>query len=309
VPLEETKDLIPLLPDFSFVQNIVHPSNGFTNMNYQNYLQEKTNYRPSRDATGLISNVSSNRLPKSVTIDRYQLLKDTVMNFRGKEYNEFDEKGNLTKKVLYSDDKSVYRTESCKYNTFGNLESRFQEASKKGKDAEVDIYLYDRKGNLAMIKSVSSSDVRITYYFYNGKHIYSWRQEWFDEGRMDRVNKVFVDDKKLCVSNSCYLLDADGKLKSVTSDKYVTRATQIGRDEKGRIVEVHGENDRYNTYYYYDKLDRLYKHQAFDSQKLGTEGNYTFHDNQLFPRSFKSVRLSGGQKTVLVDDYQWEFFE
>jgi len=308
VPFEEARELTRLLPNFDFAQYLRTPNTPFANLNYSELLKDKTNYMPYRGLTSLMGTITSAESPKAVTIDRYQVFKDTVMNFRGKEYNEFDRNGKLKKKIIYNQDKSVNRTELFKYDSLGKILSRFEETSKKGKDAEVDVYSYDRNGNLKNFKFISNSDIVFKSYFYNGNYIYSWRQEWFDEGRADNIHQTYYNGTELCVSNRCYLYDTNGKLKGVNSGKYVTSQMQIGRDDQGRIIEVHSESDRHNSYYYYDNANRFAKYQLFEYQKLGSEGKYTFEGNSPFPKSFKSIRLSGGQNTVLVDDYKWEFY-
>jgi hypothetical protein len=87
--------------------------------------------------------------------------------------------------------------------------------------------------------------------------------------------------------------------------KYQHNDTEIGFDEKGRLIEAHTENDRYNYYFEFDYNDRLIKYSTYDFQKVSKELIYFYKDQERLP--YLQKKHTYDHDIFEEESYSWEY--
>jgi hypothetical protein len=81
----------------------------------------------------------------------------------------------------------------------------------------------------------------------------------------------------------CLTFDKNMQVVAVKMLKYRNNDIELGFDEKGRLVEGHTENDRYNYYFEFDAYDRLAKYATYEYQKVMKEVMYFYKEQERLP--------------------------
>jgi hypothetical protein len=87
--------------------------------------------------------------------------------------------------------------------------------------------------------------------------------------------------------------------------KYQHNDIELGFDDKGRLVEGHTENDRYNYYFEFDIKDRLIKHSIYEYQRVSKEVVYFYKEEQRLP--YLQKKHTYNNEIFEEESYNWEY--
>jgi hypothetical protein len=121
----------------------------------------------------------------------------------------------------------------------------------------------------------------------------------------ERVEKITLKNNELCLSDICLTFNENMQVVAIKTLKYQFNDTEIGFDEKGRIVEAHTENDRYNYYYEFDALDRLIKYSTYEYQRISKEVVYLYHEDKRLP--YIQKKHTYNNDIFEEETYEWEY--
>lgn len=306
IPLDKAKKMMEGIPEFSFIKNLKNTVNNQKNMNFYTVSQDANDINFPQDIKDWVSHYKGSNKPKSVNIKYYQVLEDAAKTNETMRKFEFDKKGNIVEEYSFDKEGKKYLYTEYKYNEAGNILIKRQ-LDKDGNVSDSEKYEYDDNGNLIEIIYSGDGDLRVVRYFYNGFHIYQMDWQYFIERRENEIQQNYYDGKEIRWGDFTQFINETGKIVSVKSGKYTYRQFQVGRDEEGRILEVHRENDRYNRFYQYDSLGRIECIQDFENSRVYRVENYFYEGTFDMPQKTEYKTSSGGNNTYLVQEYSWEF--
>jgi hypothetical protein len=306
IPLDKAKKMMEGIPEFTFIKNLKSPVNNQKNMNFYTVSQKANDIHYPSDIKDWVLNYEGKNKPKAVNIKYYQVLEDATKTNETKRKFEFDKKGNITEEFSFDKEGKKYLYTEYKYNDVGNILAK-RKIDKDGNVIDSDKYIYDENGNLIEIIYSGGGDLRVVRYFYSGFYIYQMDWQYFDENRENEIHQNYYDGNEIRWGDLSHFLNDSGKITKVISGKYTYRQFQVGRDEAGRILEVHRENDRYNRFYQYDSLGRIESIKDFENSRTYGIENYFYEGTFDMPQKIEFNKLSGGNNTYQVQEYSWEF--
>lgn len=294
VPLNKCKTLLHLFPDYSSFAQIPTPAHQFRNFDYFNLLNNYNKFRHEPSVTSLFALNNANDKPSKLTVGSYQTFKNNTKNYRGDFVYEFNKNTNNFPK--YASNKSYdYFLEKSENKT-----KRKENNQASSKLEEV----YDEKGNLILRKNKENDRGGDYYFFYNNQTCYLFKTTNRDVPGDEALEKLSLIGEELCLSDVCLTFNKSMQVIAIKSLKYQFNDVEIGFDEKGRIVEAHTENDRYNYYYEYDAFDRLVKYSTFEFQRATVEVEYFYKPQERLP--YLQKKHTYNNEVFEEETYDWE---
>lgn len=298
----EQKALATLLQRIDLLPIVSTEKQQIFNFDHSTLSEEFSALRKAPDVFDLIE--KNNAKVRSLEIKSYQVFENERKNYRGRYVAIFDLSGKLTWKYFINERGDTLQNTRFAYDKEGRLAQTWG----TGYDQQFERTLnrYDPSGNLVYREDLEDDEINCSYYFYNGSRIYSTQFNNLilsDQG----VGLMLLSDKEVCYSTACYKIDQQWRPLAQTRRKYASEEIQIARDEKGRLNEVHAENDRYNYYFDYDAQQRFRKFSAYEFQRPLLELRYLYEGDAPLPYEQIKVTLSSGQRISELEEYLWEY--
>lgn len=306
VPFNDAMYLVNTIPQLAFLKHLKQPVNAQNNFNYWQILTDLSSFRIAPNIQELVGSALNIQHPKSLVMKSYQVFENGKQNYRGQAKYDFTAQGKLLYKAWNDEREKIIQTDYYDYDEANNLVSH---TKKNRDDEEVEIYKYDNSKNLVSRKAISNSNITSQEYFYNGNYFYETEYSTFQIHREQEMKQSVFNKQQLCVGDVCYIFNEYGRINGINSTKYIFNQAQIGKDEKGRIIEVHLENDRDNYYFTYDSLNRFVKYEYFQYQNPVIELEYFFESSNLLPYKQVKVSTNYGNHIVELEEYVWEYFK
>jgi hypothetical protein len=295
IPFEKCKPILYLFPAYASFSQIVSPTHQFNNFDYYDILNNYNKFRtePSVSSLFRINNVLEK--PSRLNASSYQLFKNNTSNYRGLFVYQYD-----TKKPNFQRYAEKINYRYFLENSNGKTITRENEQlAQRSND------VYDKNGNLIIRMSDEPYDGGNQYFFYNKQNCYLFDLKNSDFVGEERVEKITLKNNELCLSDICLTFNENMQVVAIKTLKYQFNDTEIGFDEKGRIVEAHTENDRYNYYYEFDALDRLIKYSTYEYQRISKEVVYLYHEDKRLP--YIQKKHTYNNDIFEEETYEWEY--
>ncbi len=311
IPLDEAKSVFKNIKPLSFIQNVKESHTSIKNHVQSDYFKRISYFRKPPEIKDVILTNKLKVRPKSLVITGYQLFKNkTISNNSKKEY-EYDYNYKVLRETVYTGkSENYYKSTYFSYDSTGLLISKIVKSRKN--DETSNYYSYDQNNNLKTIfsRSTDGSDNDIKYYYYSGNNIYYFiLDNAIHLRKSEGIRKITYEKHKIRTTNTNYYsVNNEGQIEGFISERHYNNG-QIGRDSIGRVVESHFENDRYNYYWSYDSNNRLKDFLFYENANQKSKVEYLYKDSQELPYKRIFTRYSYSNKTVLVEEYKWEFFE
>jgi len=295
IPFDKCKATLELFPAYTSYKQLIKPAHQFNNFDYFEVINDYNKFRQDPSVTSLFKLNNALEKPKKLTAGSYQTFKNNQQNFRGDFVYEFNQKAKNFQQQAAKTTYSYYiENESGKNNKIMN-----QEAAQKAND------VYDEKGNLIIRKSDEPGQGGDFYYFYNLDNCYSFRTESSRNFGDEQISKISFKNGELCLSDVCITFNKNMQVIAVKMLKYQHNDIELGFDEKGRLVEAHTENDRYNYYFEFDAYDRLIKYSSYEYHKVSKEVEYSYKDQEHLP--YLQKKHTYNHEIFEEESYHWEF--
>ncbi|MFN7847945.1 MAG: hypothetical protein ACK5P4_12095 [Bacteroidota bacterium] len=295
VPLDQCRALLGDIPAYQSFKQLVKPDHRFTNFNYFEMLSEyqKFRYEPAVTSLFKLNNVTVK--PKILTASSYQLFKNNQKNFRGDFVYEFNTKANN------------YQQEASKSIYTYYLENNNGKSTKRINEAllEKPLRYFDEKGNLILQKSTEAFTGNDYHYFYNATVCYTLNMGNESYPGNEALSKNSFVNNCLCLPDVCLTFDENMQVSAVKMLKYQHNDIELGFDEKGRLVEAHTENDRYNYYYEYDAYDRLRVYSVYEYQRVQKEVVFLYQQEERLP--YLQQKHTYNNDIFEEEIYRWEY--
>ncbi len=278
----------------------------FKKFNYYKLSEGLSSVRFAPPVEKLVSiQPTADRPVKAVRIDSYQVFESGQANFRGYFVRTFNRRG-LPDAFCYIDEnKDTASSEYYQYDGNGNL------AGSRGisdrKNFKTKTWQYDASDNVTFYQQLDGDDLYASYFFYNGNLFYYIEVDG-KEIRYNRVEKVSFKNREVCFKTACYVVNEQLVPRYQTSRKYISEELQTGFDAKGRLMETHAENDRYNYYFNYDARDRFISQEVYEYQRLLTSVKYLYKEDAVLPYEQQKHSYGNGQDIFEKEVYTWEFW-
>jgi len=295
IPFDKCKATLDLFPSYASLKQLIKPAHQFTNFDYFEMLNEYSKFRHEPSVTSLFKINNVLEKPKSLTSKSYQVFKDNNKNYRGDFVFEFDQKARNFQQEAAKAMHTYY---------LENINGKPVKRVNKSSSQKVN-YIYDEKGNLIVRKSEESLSGNDYYYFYNLDNCYSFSVESGQFSGDERIAKTSFKNGELCLKDMCLTFDKNMQVIGVKMLKSLNNDIELGFDEKGRLVEGHTENDRYNYYFEFDAYDRLVKYITFEYQKISKELVYFYKDQERLP--YLQQKHTYNNDIFEEETYDWEF--
>lgn len=295
ISFENCKNILDLLPAYSSYKHLVKPLHQYSNFDYFEVLTDYNQFRHEPSVTDLFKLNNALEKPKKLIVASYQLFKDNQKNYRGDFIYEFDIKANNFQK----------QAAKCNYSYF--IEKYNGKSSNKvnqNKSKKSNLF-YDEKGNLILMKSDEPAHGGDHYFFYNEHHCYTFRTENSTHFDDEKINKISLKNNELCLSDVCLTFYKNMQVIAVKMLKYQHNDIELGFDEKGRLIEAHTENDRYNYYYEFDKNDRLIKYSMYEYQRVSKELTFFYKAMERLP--YLQNKHTYNNDIFEEESYTWEY--
>lgn len=305
---DQALKIAALIPEFSFLKNNAKVTTSIKNFNPATSVQKKQTFLNTEPLLlDLVSNNTSKKRAKSLQQTMYQISSDNSKRFMGKLIYEFNVNKEPVSVLAYDENNRLLSTTYYDYDATNKLKL----TTKKGenKEQEYTSYTYDLNGNIATAKYIQDDNFSDQYYFYNQNYVYYFSVEIFDDKNSSYTTQYELKKDGFCNSDICYYYDKIGQIVSIVTSKTNNYQSQIGRDSKGRIVEIHKEDDRYNYYFNYDDFDRVVNYQQTEQDALRQNVDFSYLETNTLPIQKIKTSEYGGNKTVIEENYEWIYFE
>ncbi|MBI1267044.1 MAG: hypothetical protein GC193_06375 [Cryomorphaceae bacterium] len=304
VDYKEAREILGQKEAFSFLNQLNVGATTRRNFNYWDVIETIGNMRKIPTAKDVAEMNGATPKPRSMSLKSYQLFKDYARNYRNNTVFTFNPYGDVVEEKMFNEHGGLYYVKNFTYDAFGNKTSETHKAEHGREDKKSEMYLYDDRGNLLKRTMIDEEDIRSFNYFYNGDYVYMMEHNLLDTDHSEQFNQIKLGSGEMCINDNCYILNAAGKVMGIRARKYIYQQGQIGYDSKGRVVETHLENDRYNYYFVYDDTDRLVQYLGFENQSPTLEVTYAYNGNGKLPIS--QLKISRNGETVELEEYEWE---
>ena len=291
-------------PDLAADHRVI--SNDFKGFNYYKLSEGMSSMRqaPSIDKL-VVQQQSADKRVNTLRVDSYQVFESGKANFRGYFVRIFDRKGFPASYCYVDERKDTVFSEYYQYDPSGNLvNSRGLSDRKKFK---TESWQYDASGNLLDYRKLDGEDLYEGFFFYNGRHFYKIEMDGTSV-RENQIEKVSFVNREVCFKTACYVLNEKYVPKYQSKRKYAFEEVQTGFDAKGRLMETHAENDRYNYYFNYDQSDRFVSMDTYEYQRAINTLKYLYRENDRLPYEQQKHSYSNGQDIYEKEVYTWEFY-
>ncbi len=295
IPFEDCKKIIDFIPAYAAFKSLTKPSNNFIHFNYFDMLNDYQKFRQEPVVTSLFKLNQATEKPRKLIAESYQLFKDGKKNYRGDFVYEFDIKSRnfqqQAAKTAYS-----YYLENSNGKTTKHKNHAASENSKK---------FYDEKGNLILQQSDQSDSHSDNYFFYHDAYCYTFSLSNQGNSNVETISKISFKNNELCLTDVCLTFNQNMQVSAVKMLKYQYNDIELGFDEKGRLVEAHTENDRYNYYYEYDAYDRLRVYSVYEYQRVQKEVVFLYQQEERLP--YLQQKHTFNNDIFEEEIYRWEY--
>jgi hypothetical protein len=305
---EQAEKIVALIPEFSFLKNSPKVTTTIKNFNPATSIQKKQTFLNTEPLLlDLVSNNISNKRAKSLQQIMYQISEDNSKRLMSTTKYEFNINQEPVSILTYDENNRLLSSAYYDYDAKNNL--KLTTKREENREQEYTSFTYDERGNIINSKYIEDTNYTDEYYFYNQNYVYSFSVGIFDSKNSSYATQFELKKDGFCNNDICYYYDEKGQIISIVTSKTNNYQSQIGRDFKGRIVEIHKEDDRYNYYFNYDDLDRVIKYQQLEQDALRQNVDFRYQENNYLP--FQKIKISeyGGNKTVIEENYDWIYFE
>ncbi|RZJ70664.1 MAG: hypothetical protein EOO45_12465 [Flavobacterium sp.] len=290
-----------LIPEFNYITALPRLKNSYRGWNDAAMYEKFTILRTEPSSLDFAKKISERKV-KSLTVINNYLPKAGNPTFQGKNEYEFDAAGRLLSTISYNEGNAVHSIIINDYNSKGAISRSITQNKNKNTVASV-YYEYDTFGNILERTSIQDNTTDVTYFFYNGDYVYQFSAPVFGEGQS--YNWITqITNTTLCSNNTCYELDKKGQIVAVTAAQYSSSRIQIGRDNDGRLVEVHADNDRYHYYLDYNSSGFIKRFGHYEYMNIKKEVTYEYHNESPFP--YRITRDNGDN--IIEELLTWQFF-
>jgi hypothetical protein len=295
IPLEKCKPILYLFPVYASFSQIVSPAHQFINFDYYDILNNYNKFRSEPNISSLFRINNAPDKPSKLKASSYQLFKNNTSNYRGLFVYEYDKnKPNFQRYAEKTNYRYFLENNNGKTITRENEQTAIRYAD-----------VYDKKGNLIIRKSDEPLEGGDHYFFYNKQNCYLFSIQNRDFFGIEKVEKITLKNGELCLSDMCLIFNESMQVVAIKTLKYQFNNVEIGFDEKGRLVEAHTENDRYNYYFEFDALDRLTKYSTYEYQRVSKEVEYFYTDDKRLP--YLQKKHTYNNDTMEEERYELEY--
>lgn len=306
LPFVKAKQLVKLLPDFQFANGLNPKPTDFRNYNYfDNFNNFQIANRPPEIER--VIETAKDKTVKNLIINSYQVHETGEKTFRRKQNYTFNKDNLKTEYETYNDRDELYATTYYTYSSDLNLLKELQ-INARDESEVLTAYTYDKYGNILQRIKSEPQDFQIAHLFYNGAFMYTFGEDVFggESGHVRR--RVEWRDGVAKPGRQNYKMDDSGNILGLKSSPRMSNQFQIGYNENGKITEIHQDLDRYQTYIYYDDQDRLVEWVKLDGTEVTNKVEFSYKIAATLPS--QRLQRSGHEgETVILDVYEWEFFE
>jgi hypothetical protein len=295
IPFDKCKSTLNLFPSYLSFKQLLKPSHQFNNFDYFEVINDYNNFRQDPSVTSLFKINNVLEKPKKLTASSYQTFKNNQRNYRGDFIYEFNQKWKSFQQMAAK----------TTYSYFVEDENGKQSKRMNTAAAQKANYIYDEKGNLIVRKSDEPGAGGDYYYFYNQENCYSFNTESSRNFGDEKITKTSFKNGELCLTDVCITFNNNMQVVAIKMLKNQQYASEIGFDEKGRLVEAHTENDRNNYYFEFDANDRLIKYSTYDFQKVLKELVYFYKDQERLP--YLQKKHTYNNDIFEEESYKWEY--
>jgi hypothetical protein len=295
IPFDQCKATIDLFPSYDSFKQLIKPAHQFSNFDYFEVLNDYNKFRYEPAVTSLFKLNNVIEKPKKLTASSYQTFKNNSRNFRGDFIYEFNQNAKNFQQQAAKTTYSYY----LENNDGKSSKSMNKAATQKANN------IYDEKGNLILRKAeepIAGSDY---YYFYNLDNCYSFSTVSSRNFGDETITKTSFSNGELCLTDVCLTFNKNMQVVAIKMLKYQHNDIELGFDDKGRLVEGHTENDRYNYYFEFDIKDRLIKHSIFEYQRVSKEVIYFYKEEQRLP--YLQKKHTYNNEIFEEESYNWEY--
>lgn len=293
IPLEQVKKIFNNTPEFAFVNKLNIPATSISAFNLIQVRQQLVEMRSNSTIETILNLNGVKYFP-----DTFKTVEEEPLVWC------FTPAGKMVSKIRYNSRYQAEYEEYFEYDANGQVLT-YQTKSRGGSNSRTD-YRYDAKKNLVEKTYIERNETAgHTYYFYVGDNIYYFDWYFFEGRRNNPIEKVTFTNNKLCMGDVCYQLNKNGQIEYITAGRYAqSNQAQIARDNKGRVIEEHRDNDRYNQYYTYDEQGRLVKYEYMEYQDPRETMVFEYTGNSPIPSKKSSTNTQWGNNRVVVETYQ-----
>ncbi len=295
IPFNKCNEIVALFPNYESYRSLFKPAHNFNNFDYFEIINNYNKYRQEPKITNLFTLNNALDKPKKLTVGSYQTFKDNKKNHRGNFIYDFDVRAKNFQRHANNINFTAYYEN---YN--GKLTLQ-----KNNFKPEKNSLIYDERGNLSIRKFNDLESGGDYVFFYNQNSCYYFRLKNLSEKNQEALSYIKLNKGELCLSDVCLIFDENMQVTAVKSNRNTQSDTQLGYDNKNRLVEAHSENDRYNYYYEYDAFDRLIKYSFYEYSRAEKEMEFFYKDQNRLP--YLQKKHSFTNEIFEEETYEWEY--
>lgn len=305
IPYREALAYLKWIPELAFIAQLPEVKTTIRNWNDPNVIVSKFyNIKSEPSLLEWVQNKNQKQKIKKLEQASFQISKNGERRKMNRNVYEFDGNQKLLWHETFDDQDKTYSKTFYDYDAKGNL--ILKTVKLKTKKEVINQYFYDAQGNLIRQRNNESDEISETHYFYNQNTVYSFSYQMFDEWPYHRTHLSFHKDK-FCTDNVCYLLNQNGDVVGVQSEKYTHYQAQIGRNEQGILQEAHFDNDRYHYYFDYSENQLLTDYKVYEYAIPKNHIQWFYENDSSIP--YKISKLSTSYDTILIEEeISWEGF-
>ncbi|MGM0479346.1 MAG: hypothetical protein ACQERC_08985 [Bacteroidota bacterium] len=300
LPLQRNSETIQFFDEFKFAKQLKIPPVNIQDFEFNNYHKKRTiSTRNEPDIRDLLRLNNVQVSPRLLEKTHFQVQNDSIKRFLSKKEYRFNKNRRITSEKTFDEEGNIGFTLKIEYNRSGNIKLK---SSTKGNGEEKTYrYSYDDNGNNIKELLLNEFNYRERYFFYNGNHVYYFDNKMFNtySSGLD-INELFISEEKYCTKRGCFKFDEKGMLMGFFGVRGYDNI-QIGRDDQGRISDIHSDNDRYLTLYKYDTLNRLSSFEVYDEMNQISKSVYKYKSENLLP----SGKTTTNRNAVTEEKYEW----
>uniref|UniRef100_UPI00404A0F41 hypothetical protein n=3 Tax=Flavobacterium sp. TaxID=239 RepID=UPI00404A0F41 len=305
IPYQEALACLPLIPELSFISQVPLVKTSVRNWIDYDFMRAKFYYLRSEPTILDLFRKSPKYKPiKQINQTISQVYSNGEKRFSGRNVFQFDNAQKLLMKESFDDNGNTYSKTFYDYNEQGNL--AFTTVKSRHEKTETTQNTYDRNNNLKLIRTNNPEEVSDVHFFYNQEKVFYFTHQMFDE-LSKNVAHISLEADKFCTDNVCYLLNRNGEINGIQSQKYTHYQAQIGRNEQGILQEAHFDNDRYHYYFDYNQNQFLTSFKMYEYSQKKLETTWFYEPNAYLP--YKILRLQSYNENILQEEIiTWEHF-
>ncbi len=308
-PYNQALKIVALVPEFAFLKPYSKITTTVKNFDETSIQKKLSEMSVEPEILNLVAKNTAPKRAKSMQLTMYQISSDNSKRFMSKINYEFNANQKLVSQTTTDEKNKTLNTAFFDYDSQNNLK---QKTIKSGNhEQSIMSYDYDDNNNLKSTRTVEDNEINNRYYFYNQNYVYTFSYNFLTDQRSNGLytSKYELKNNQICLSDGCYILDKNSQICGKISPKTNNYQLQVGRDAAGRIVECHKEDDRYNNYFEYDNQGRITQFESFEYTEKKQNTTFFYTDDATLPNRKLKTSDSGGNKTVIEENYEWQYFD